>query len=97
MPDCTGQYVGSLEHILLFCPHLSEARLRVIELCRKMTSESEEMETILNHVLENQTKDVIMQFLLDCFTLPAVVLSNKDRGDSIIRRLFYLTRTWCLQ
>ena len=88
LTGCTGQDLGSLEHILLFCPALSDARLRVIELCRKVASESEELEAILNHFLENQTTDVIMQFLLDCSTLPAVVLSNQSRRNTIIPRLF---------
>ena len=95
LPGCSGQDVGSLEHILLLCPALSEARLRVIELCRKVASESEELDTILKHVLDNQTKEVTMQFLLDCSNLPAVILSNHSKKHYIMQRLFYLTRTWC--
>ena len=55
LPGCTGLDVGSLEHLLLFCSALSEARLKIIELCHKVASESPELNNILNFALNDQT------------------------------------------
>ena len=59
IPGCTGSSVGSLEHLLLFCPALSDARNRSIQLCHTVGSESEELKTLLDSALNNQTSDAI--------------------------------------
>ena len=95
IPGCTGNDVSSLDHILLFCPALSEARFRMTELCNKLASENQDVKNILTDALQNQTTDMAMQFLLDCSSLPAVVLLNQKSGAYTLERLFYLTHTWC--
>ena len=36
-----------------------------------------------------------MQFLLDCSTLPLVILARQHFGDVVHRSIFKFTRTWC--
>ena len=95
LSGCTGLDVGSLEHLLLFCPALSEARNNITELCLKVASESEELGTILKNALNNQTSDKVMQFLLDCSSLPTVIHLRQAKATNVIDRIFYVTRSWC--
>ena len=95
IPGCTGHNIGSLEHILLVCPALSEARHRVVQLCHQVSSESEDLKTILSYYLNGQTTDIVMQFLLDCSALPAVIKLRQNGSIHIVENLFYITRTWC--
>ena len=96
IPGCTGQDIGSLEHMLLFCPALNEARHRVRQLCHHVSSESEELKTVLSFYLNGQTEDIVMVFLLDCSVLPVVIkLRQSGSNNHIVEKLFYLTRTWC--
>ena len=95
IPGCTGQDIGSLEHMLLFCPALSDVRHRVIQLCHRVSSESEVLKNILSFYLNGQTTDIVMQFLLDCSVLPAVIKLRQNGSTDIVENLFYITRTWC--
>ena len=95
IPGCTGRAVGSLEHLLLFCPALSDSRNRIIEMCHTVASESEEIKIILDNALNDQTTDKLMQFLLDCSSLPSIILHKQNSGSNVIDRLFYITRSWC--
>lgn len=78
-PGCTGEDVGSLEHMLLFCPALTDARQRVIALCHKISLENEDVKNILHSALNEQTTEMVMQFLLDCSSLPEVILLRQNR------------------
>ena len=42
----------------------------------------------------SNTKEYLVQFTLDCSTLPSVILAVQEHGSSILEELFYLTRTW---
>ena len=95
-PSCPGTEVGSLEHLLLFCPALEQERAQIKRLCSTISMESFDLYTIINSVLCADTSvEKVMQFLLDCSNLPAVISARQALGDMIINRLFYLTRTWC--
>ena len=94
IPGCTGQDVGSLEHILLTCPALSESRNKIVKLCHTVADEHVDIKNILHHSL-NQTTSKVVQFLLDCSSLPQVILLKQKHETNIINRLFYLTRSWC--
>ena len=37
----------------------------------------------------------LLQFILDCSTLPTVINSRQGHGEEVINELFRLTRTWC--
>lgn len=95
IPGCTGQDIGSLEHMLLFCPALSQARDRAIQLCHRVSSESDDLRIILFNFLNGQTTDIVMQFLLDCSAFPEVIKLRQNGSIQILEKLFYITRTWC--
>ena len=40
-------------------------------------------------------KGYLLQFIVDCSTLPSVILAVQNHGNYILEELFYLTRTWC--
>ena len=94
-PGCTGEDVGSLEHMLLFCPALADARQRIIALCHKVALENEDLTNILSSALNGQTTEMVMQFLLDCSSLPAVIILKQSGGNHLVERLFYISRSWC--
>ena len=95
IPGCSGQEFGSLEHILLSCPALSEARHRISLLIQKVALECEDFRAVLQTALNDQTAELIVQFILDCSSLPAVILLNQNGGKHLVERLFYIGRTWC--
>ena len=39
--------------------------------------------------------ELVMQFLLDCSTIPEAIRCAQDHGCCIYDNLFYLSRTWC--
>ena len=84
LPTCTGQEIGSLEHLLLFCPALSETRIRVIGLCLSVASEHEELEKIIYTCLFSQNVNV-----------QPVIKLKQASCLNLIKRLFYITRSWC--
>ena len=95
IPTCTGQDLGSLEHLLLFCPALSDTRSRMVELWLTVVSEHQDLKSIIYSIMYGQTVETIMQFLLDCSCFPAVISLKQNSGLQLVARLFYLTRSWC--
>ena len=89
---CDLQQDESLEHILLNCTAYTEQRQKMISLWLK----SEEP-VVRNLVLEafTNTKEYLLQFILDCSVLPSVIRAGQIFGDTIIQELLYFTRTWC--
>ena len=95
IPGCTGDESGSLEHYLLFCPALSSARLNVMQLSQKISLEHEALRNILQNTFSNQKTENIVQFLLDCSSVPEIVTLSQSDNSYLVDRLFYLSRTWC--
>ena len=95
IPSCPGTEAGSLEHLLLFCPALDPERAQIRNLCLSVALESSDLHAVIHSVLGSTSVEIVMQFLLDCSSLPAVIKLKQASGDKIIERLFYLTRTWC--
>ena len=83
----------STEHILLHCPAYASTRQRLIQLgtaIRCTASKSLIISCLLSHSLKN-----IMQLLLDCSALPAVIAAAQLNGEEVYKNLFYYGRTWC--
>ena len=95
IPGCTGDESGSLEHYLLFCPALSSARLNVMQLSQKISLEHEALRNILQNTFSNQKTENIVQFLLDCSSVPEIVTLSQSDNSYLVDRLFYLSQTWC--
>ena len=95
IPGCSGQHIGSLEHLLLFCPALAEARSGIIKLCVAVSSESDDLRTIILTMLSGQPVVKMMQFILDCSSMPEVIRLTQHSTQETLERLFYISRTWC--
>ena len=82
----------TLEHILLWCPAYTITRQRLMALW--YSTENEAAFKIITEVL-NGTPQSLLQFILDCSTIPMVISSSQVHGPSLLSTLFYLSRTWC--
>ena len=96
LPACAhSQFDGTLEHLLLFCPSLEKTRAGLLELVSKVSTEDIQISFILKAVFSDPDFKVLMQFLLDCSTMPIVINTTQHSGHQIRDRLLYVGRTWC--
>ena len=95
IPGCTGDEIGSLEHYLLTCPALIDARSQAVHLCHKVSMEHIKIMNILQSSFINQTPENIVQFLLDCSSFPDIVLLGQSTQPFLVDRVFYICRSWC--
>ena len=84
IPGCTGLDIGSLEHYLLFCPALSQARSKVVSLMEKVAAESDLIGNIFEKAFTNQTPEHTVQFILDCTSFPDIILLEQSGNISLV-------------
>ena len=84
-----------LPHILLpRCPLLQERRVHLIEYSRNILQNYPYCAEIFEEILNDNTKDNFVQFVLDCSIMPAVIRASQlDKNSLAI--LFKICRTWC--
>ena len=92
LPACTGEQDGTLEHLLLHCPALSEARSRVIKLWSNYMVSHQYLFPVVS-CLTLWSEQMHMQLLLDPSCIPAVIAANKS-NSAILPGCLYLSRTW---
>ena len=92
LPGCLDQE-GNLEHILLHCTALSEARSRVVSLISAFLVSRQELFPVIFHYTIKE-EGLLSQFLLDPTCLPLVISTNKTYPETI-KHCLYLARTWC--
>ena len=89
--------LGSLEHLLLDCPELSNTRYDAKLLWFKYTEDKPKIRTLLidtiNSSLNNWLPD--MQVLIDPTVCPYIVRAAQYEGARIYSHVLYLSRTWC--
>ena len=95
LPDCFPGSDGSLDNLLLRCPALSHTRSKLLSLCFRVAAEHDELYRIITCVLNSDSQVMIMQFLLDCTTMPEIIRAVQVFGSAIRDRLLYIGRTWC--
>ena len=95
IPLCNSSETGSIEHLLLSCPVLVETRNRMMKLTYEVAEESPYLHHIISWVLEHPDREILMQFLLDCSSLPIVIRMCQLYGQDLLNRLFYISRNWC--
>ena len=97
IPGCSGTDIGTLEHLLLFCPSLADSRTRVTELWLTAAADNPDLSDIIHEILSSHdhAPDTAVQFLLDCSSFPAVIYLKQTFGPEYVYPLFYLTRSWC--
>ena len=92
LPGCSGQQ-GSIEHVLLHCPALSDSRTRMLSLWSSFLVNKPELFPVIKQytLVEDH---LLPQFLLDPSCLPLVISSNRTFPDTL-KHCLYLARTWC--
>ena len=69
-------------------------RERLVEITVKYSQPSPVLLDILLRYTNPQSSHLI-QFLLDCSTLPEIIALVQIHGDKLLHQLFKVTRTWC--
>ena len=95
LPGCSGSAVGSIEHLLLFCPALEPTRIKMMKLSYEVAARNEHSYHIISWVLSHPDRTVLAQFLLDCSSLTIVANMIQNFGSTIQDDLFYISRNWC--
>ena len=96
LSTCTGMDNGSLEHILLFCPALNEARNNVAKLALDLPENNKEVLELVTKALDDKTEEEFrMQFLLDASSMPIVIRLCQIQGRKILETIFKISRSWC--
>ena len=90
--------LGTLEHLLLACPVLSEIRVQSISHWSNYMVDKPTILPIVSHhtqISGSEGEKLHMQLLLDPTTCPTVVSAVQELGSGILPHLLYMTRTWC--
>ena len=85
--------VETPEHLLLHCPAYNSTRNSLVALCLRLKNPVSYF-LVVSNLLSNSPQG-ILQLLLDCSSLPEVILAAQHNGDQIYNDLFYIGRTWC--
>ena len=94
--SCKGLSISEdIEHILVRCPALTDKRRRLLRLSSDCVSQMPLLSPIINEYLLSNSDEMVVQFLVDCSTLPMVIAAYQLFGPSVHASLFKLTRTWC--
>ena len=82
--------------MLLQCVDLAPARSRIAALWNQTFLCYPELRSVVEACFApNIDEEKSMQFLLDCSTLPEVILLWQQQWDWTMDKLFYLTRSYC--
>ena len=86
---CPQKTPGDIEHLLVLCPALEETRN---QLKLKMFSNSSISDTSKSLITQSfsSVKDTT-QMMLDCSTVPSVIIAKQLEGSSIIEELFRIS------
>ena len=81
LPSCTAQ-IEDLAHILVSCPSLNHIRTNLLYFTKQ-------------YLTQIPSSPLFMDFLLDCSTIPCVILLVQRMGPELLHHLFHVSRTWC--
>ena len=90
-PDCEN-VSETIAHILLECQAYTKQRQQLIALW--LATKIPEVYPLILEALTS-SKEYLLQIIIDCSSLPQVILSRQQYGDIIHKEIFRLTRTWC--
>ena len=85
---------GSLEHLLLLCPSLSQCRSQQLNMLTMNSDYSDKSKQIIFDT-SNKSVSNFVQLLLDCSVLPEVIEANQNSDSSVMGEIFKFSRTWC--
>ena len=89
-----GDITGSIEHLLVHCPVLTDVRMSITENLETNKNMSVTTKTLINFYLQDTEFNKI-QLLLDPSVLPQVILKNQTEGPHIYKEIFTFSRSWC--
>ena len=90
---CPQKTPGDIEHLLVLCPALEETR---DQLHSKMINNSSISDTAKSLITQSYTSmKNTTQMMLDCSTIPSVIVAKQREGSSLIEQLFRISRSWC--
>ena len=96
LPSCADKQIKEdIQHLLTSCPSLNHSRRTLVSHFREYSRRQPNLAEIINSFLTSPDRDYCVQFLLDCSTIPSVILLRQAEGLHAVGQLFYLTRTWC--
>ena len=85
---------GSIEHLLLLCPSLSDCRDQQFRMLDKNPDISDKAKELVYAASLKSTHE-FTQILLDCSVVPDVIEVYQNSDDKILFDIFKFTRTWC--
>ena len=92
-PSCQSNLVVETpEHLLLYCPAYNATRLNLLSLSFKLKHPVSH--SLMVGYLLGKSESQLMQVLLDCSSLPQVILAAQVHGTGIYNDLYYIGRTW---
>ena len=86
--------LGTLEHQLLVCPSLNDAREKCKSLWKEYCGDKPEIWNLIE-IIANVDIQPHLQFLLDPTCCPEVICAVQINGLGVLAHILYLTRTWC--
>ena len=93
-PSCLDQcLVESNEHILIHCPAYKTARENMFTLSIKVNCPVSR--SLILGILLSASEQLMMQFLLDCSSIPEVIHAATNYSEAVYNNIFYISRTWC--
>ena len=92
--DCIDT-VEDIKHILQICPALSSYRRNLALFTEAFSQKIENVaiSTLLTNLCDTDNHSFV-DFLLDCSSLPEVIVSVQQHGQVVLQHLFRVTRTW---
>ena len=92
--ELCGSESEDIIHLLVpRCKALKDKRASLLEYSTSVLKDSPEAMILFNtHINSDET--TMVQFLLDCSVIPAVIAAAQQ-DDEILKSLFKVTRSWC--
>ena len=85
---------GSIEHLLVFCPSLTQCRQNSFKMLEQSDYFSDTSRTIIFDAYSKPVTNFV-QLLLDCSVLPEVISTCQTSNKQVLHEIFKFTRTWC--
>ena len=86
--------VGDIQHLLTDCSTLSTRRTILFEYWDIIASKNPLCINIIN-TIKSGPQDQLLQFILDCSTIPDVIRLVESNGEEVLTPLFKMSRTFC--
>ena len=90
---CTSKVPGCIQHLLVSCPSLAPTRDRLMQELSMTSDISATRKSIITSSLLSE--ETAIQFLLDCSTMPNVIVLTQTEGNNTLEELFRFSRSWC--